>query len=472
MANCLKCGTQLPAFSVGDYSPLCRNCRAQEQVALAAPEPAQPPVAQEETPAPKAGPWDDMPQASPAAAGLASWLTGTRILVGVNVLVFGLVVGSGVSFLLPDGGQLVRWGSDFGPATLSGQYWRSVTSAFLHFGIIHLLLNMWCLLALGMLLDRLFGRLATIAVYLLTAVGASLLSLAWEVGRNSAGASGAVFGFAGVLISFFYFARLNLPKERVRRILGWVVRFAVINLIIGLSWRINNMAHLGGLLTGLLIGFFFARSFHPPFADVFSTQREGARWRALLGTAALLVVLFAVLVKARAPLIEFYQGQTAMQSGNYNAAIVHFNKAIAMNPNDALTHGALGYALAGMERYDDAIREYRRALEIEPGMSWVEVNMAASYLATGHADTAVSLFRKNTNRTQWEAEDFRYFGEALMEIGELNEAVRALQRSIQLDPKDARPHRLLAQAYHKMGRHDDAIREEAASRSLRSQAVP
>jgi rhomboid protease GluP len=104
-----------------------------------------------------------------------------------------------------------------------------ITSMFLHFGIIHIG-NMWCLLSLGRLAEKLLGSLTLFGVYLLTGIGASLLSLSWDPMRVSAGASGAIFDIAGVLITTLYFGKHNLQKEAVRRLLGYVVRFSFLNL--------------------------------------------------------------------------------------------------------------------------------------------------------------------------------------------------------------------------------------------------
>lgn len=450
MANCLKCGNPLPAFSLGERSPLCADCNAefQREQALLQPQPRR-------------DPWDDLPQTRTFGP---AWLTATNFLVAVNVAIFVGMVATGAKIGFPDFDDVIRWGGSFGPLTLTGQYWRTVTSAFVHIGIFHLAMNMWCLLILTRPLERLMGKLTTFMVYILTAIGASLLSLAWDPTRGGAGASGAVFGIAGALISFFYFAKLDLPKERIKSILGWVTRFAVINLAFGFSLRlagidiIGNAAHLGGLITGLLLGIFFARTYGVP-----AEERFGRQLRILAGAAVLLVALFPPIIKAQTPKLEPFYGEIALRRADYPSAITHFQKALTQNPDDAVMHGALGYALANTRRYDEAMREYQRALALQPDFPWVEVNMAATYLAQGQPGTAVGLFKKNTGKTTWESEDFRYYGDALMQTGDLSGAETALLQAIKLDPKDGRPHQLLAQVYRKMGKTADAEREEKAA---------
>jgi tetratricopeptide (TPR) repeat protein len=324
-------------------------------------------------------------------------------------------------------------------------------------------MNMWCLLILTKPLERLMGKLTTFMVYILTAIGSSLLSLGWDPGRVGAGASGAVFGIAGVLISFFYFAKLDLPRERIKSILGWVTRFAIINLAFGFSLKlagidiIGNAAHLGGLITGLLLGFFFARTY-----DVPAEERFGRQLLILAAMSVVLVALFPPIIKAKlkSPKMESFYGEDALRRADYSSAIIHLQKAVAINPDNAGLHGLLGYALAGTRRYDDALREYNQALALQPAFPWVEVNKAAVYLATGQPAVAASLFKKNVGKIPWESEDFRFYGDALMQTGDLSGAEAALLQAVNLDPKDTRPHRLLGRLYAKMGRTADAEREE------------
>ncbi len=86
-----------------------------------------------------------------------------------------------------------------------------------------------------------------IGTYLLTGFGADLLSLSWNPIRVSAGASGAIFGIAGLLITTLYFGKHNLRKEAVNRLLGYVVRFSFLSLLFGLRGHVDSMAHVGGL---------------------------------------------------------------------------------------------------------------------------------------------------------------------------------------------------------------------------------
>ena len=116
----------------------------------------------------------------------------TPIIVNLNILIFILMVISGVDFMEPDTKSLILWGANFKPVTLQGEWWRLLTNIFLHIGILHLLLNMYALLYIGVLLEPYLGKLRFTAAYLLTGIVASTTSLWWHDFTVSAGASGAI----------------------------------------------------------------------------------------------------------------------------------------------------------------------------------------------------------------------------------------------------------------------------------------
>ncbi|AXC14507.1 GlpG protein (membrane protein of glp regulon) [Acidisarcina polymorpha] len=210
-------------------------------------------------------------EASPRTRGRWAVAPATYVLVGINIAVFLLMAFSGVSTTSPTVLQLLQWGADNGGLVLQyGEWWRLVTATFVHVGVIHLATNMWCLWNLGLLGEPLLGPIGTIAVYLLTGVAGNLLSIAVNpdlpLGPQShsvvgAGASGAVFGIAGVLIVLLKSKLLPIPEYELKRLRKSVIYFAALNFIIGASTllvpsliRIDNMAHLGGFLSGLALG--------------------------------------------------------------------------------------------------------------------------------------------------------------------------------------------------------------------------
>ena len=178
----------------------------------------------------------------------------TPLLLDFNLLVFGLMVFSGVSASEPTGHQLVRWGSNVSGLTLHGQPWRLLSCLFVHAGLSHLLLNMFSLWLLGLLVEDRVGPLRLLLVYLACGVGGGLASLWWHTdGINSVGASGAIFGLYGLLLVLLIGKKLVLDKSDRRAMLGLVLYLVFSNLLSGLTGNIDNAAHLGGLATGLLL---------------------------------------------------------------------------------------------------------------------------------------------------------------------------------------------------------------------------
>jgi len=141
---------------------------------------------------------------------------GTYILLAINIFVFGWMVLHGVSAKDPTTAQLVHYGATNAYLVLTGQWWRLVTATFVHVGLLHIATNMWCLWNLGLLGEPLLGPVGLIAVYLITGVAGNLLSLLFNVfhrdgGSVGAGASGAVFGIAGILIVLLSNKKLPIP---------------------------------------------------------------------------------------------------------------------------------------------------------------------------------------------------------------------------------------------------------------------
>ncbi|HET8889649.1 MAG TPA: rhomboid family intramembrane serine protease [Candidatus Angelobacter sp.] len=375
----------------------------------------------------------------------------TYALLAINIIIFIVMLAFGVPFVDPKGADVLPWGADYGPYTLGGQYWRLITAMFLHFGIIHLAGNMWCLFSLGQLTEKLLGSISVLGLYLLTGIGASLLSLSWDPMRVSAGASGAIFGIAGALISVLYFAQLGLQPEGRRRLLGYVVRFAFLNLIFGLTAHIDNMAHLGGLVSGLLIGFFLALTF-----KLAPEGRPTRRFLIFAISALILLGLFVPVVRTGQYAVEFEKGQTALEHHDPRAAIPHLQKYVAARPKDAFGRQLLQSVLQEIQRLDQAIPEYERALALDPNNAYVQVNLAKLYASQNETDKALQLFKKGMPRAEPDALAFYWYASTLKDSGRVPEAESNIRRSIELDPKNADAHALLADILSSEGRKAEA----------------
>ena len=186
----------------------------------------------------------------------------TPIIIDLNILVYIFMVISGVNFMSPDTNDLLNWGANFRPLTLNGEWWRLLTCIFLHIGLFHLLFNMYALLYIGLLLEPYLGKLRFSAAYILTGIAASTASLYMHQATVSAGASGAIFGMYGVFLAML---TTNFIEKSARKaLLTSIGVFVAYNLINGMRGGIDNAAHMGGLVSGVIIGYLYYPSLKAP----------------------------------------------------------------------------------------------------------------------------------------------------------------------------------------------------------------
>jgi rhomboid protease GluP len=185
----------------------------------------------------------------------------TWALGAINILVFVCMVLKGLGFESFVTQELVNWGAIYKPYMLSnGQWWRLVTSMFLHGGIMHLFMNMVSLYLCGIFLEPLIGSRKYLFSYFIAGTAAALFSMWWhDKPVVAVGASGAIFGLYGVMSGLIVRRVLNPALNTVLLIL--LACTAGYSLLIGaFSQGIDNSAHVGGLVCGLAIGLFYARS--------------------------------------------------------------------------------------------------------------------------------------------------------------------------------------------------------------------
>jgi rhomboid protease GluP len=188
----------------------------------------------------------------------------TPILIYANVGIFLLMFFMGFGFMSFNSEDLILWGANYGPLTNQGEWWRLISNTFLHGGFMHLAANMYGLLFVGIFLEPLLGRMKYVGIYLLTGIIASAASLWWNDTVVSMGASCAIFGLYGVFIALIL-TRV-FPKEMGAGFLASMFIFVGFNLVMGLIGNgIDNAAHIGGLVSGFLIGL----ALYPSLKDTF-----------------------------------------------------------------------------------------------------------------------------------------------------------------------------------------------------------
>lgn len=337
MPQCLKCGAELQVNEEGIAPVLCDRCAG---VAT-----------------------------SRARRGMSTgtlWdYPATTLLVGINVAVLiGMIVtGNGIF-----GGQnpIVFWGANIGPLTLSGEYWRLITAGFIHAGFWHIAFNMWALWSLGQLSEKLFGTWITAAVYLLTGAGGAMLSISVHPLHSEVGASGAVFGLAGAILSGVKFGNVSISAWQKRSITSSLVFFAGFNLYLGAAIPgIDNWCHIGGFVTGLIFGV--------PLATANASGKKTFEWMTILLASLVLAALGARIISVKGePFRLEASAETALEQRDYPAAIQSLERAAVIDPNDERTQVMLGYAYQMNQQPDKAIEAYKRALELNPNNSRVE----------------------------------------------------------------------------------------------------
>ena len=171
----------------------------------------------------------------------------TNALILINVLIFI------VTFVLSKTNlstyDLINFGASYTPLVKSGEIWRLITAAFLHAGIIHLLVNMYSLYIIGTQVETYIGKYKFLGIYLISAVAGTLMSCIFNPNVVSVGASGAIFGLLGSLLYFGYHYRLYLGSVLKNQIIPIII----VNLALGFMLPgVDNAAHIGGLIGGYL----------------------------------------------------------------------------------------------------------------------------------------------------------------------------------------------------------------------------
>ncbi len=499
MASCARCGRPLPSFSLGELDELCRACRSDARRgagASASDTGASAPAAAAAHASEAAA---SAPAAAPAAPPLPFPFV-TAALIAICVLVFAATAAAGVPLLRPTSEHLLAWGADYGPRSLGDEPWRMLTSVFLHVGLLHLIVNMYALWGLGRLAELLFGRVTFLLLYLVMGVGASAFSLGWNPQRVSAGASGAIFGVAGLLLAALFLGHDEGGRARLRGTLRGLLAFAGYNLLIGwgVPW-INNAAHIGGFLAGLACGAALVVGRGTPrtsggsaegvSAEAVSEEAVSAEgvsgdvapsafarrapW-ALAGAAALVLAGVLAARAAHGHLAHVERAGSAYDRGAYDEAIAQLDRAGARVADDPWAQVLRGTSLLQLERLDEARAAIDRALALEPDYAYASQVKGVIALRQERFDEAIDILSALLEREPQLARVRAILGEALVRAGRLDEGIAALAQSVREQPDNPASRYQLGVAYVRAGRLEEAdvlleesVRLHAESRPLR-----
>jgi membrane associated rhomboid family serine protease/Flp pilus assembly protein TadD len=428
MANCIRCGRQLPAFS---FRKICQWCVRHEA--------AQRGEVEEDAIQPvMAAPWVQR----------ESSVSVTQVLLGANVMVFLAMVAASGPSLDFTGAVTVHFGANFGPLTLSGQWWRLVTYMFLHGGLFHIAMNMWCLWNLGALCESLYGRWTYAAVYLLTGIAGGLASVGWNPRVLSVGASGAIFGLTGALIASFALGEFSLSGISIRGTLNSLLFFAGFNLFLGRMFPgIDNACHLGGLVSGLILGALIA---------LLAPEHDRPLRRAG-------ILLFMVVILAGSALgirrwhgfANFGSAMSPQQS--IDRMIDLFQKKVQQNPQDGSAHYALAHAYFNKGQFSEGEAELKRVLDLQPQNVNARMDLGAAYLSQGQPKEAQEEFARLVAQEPKFANAHIGLGMALADQNNHEAAISEYKTALRLEPQIRNVYYRMGTSQAQLKRYDDAI---------------
>lgn len=429
MAKCIRCGRELPAFS---FRKICQWCVRHEA--------AQRGEEAEDTIQPvMAAPW----------AQRESTVSLTKVLFGINIAVFVAMVAASDSVTNFPERVFEHFGANIGTLTFSGDWWRLLTYMFLHNGLMHIAFNMWCLWDLGALCESLYGRWTFAAIYLTTGIAAGLASAGWHPMVSSVGASGAIFGLAGALISGFALGEFSLPNIAIRSTLRSLVLFAVVNLFLGaVIPHVDNTAHIGGLVSGLVMGALIAW---------FATSDAPGRRIAVLLLSALAVFGAGLGVRHwRGGPAKFAR---AMYELNQHGGdpVSRLQLIEQANPNLVSVRYALAQEYFNRQQFAQAEGEFKRILELQPQNQEARFDLGETYLNEKRLDDAKASFQQMLAQDPKNADAHYGLAMVLDNAQQYQAAIDEYKVAIAGGSNMSGLYYGLGNAYAKSHRYDDAI---------------
>jgi membrane associated rhomboid family serine protease/Flp pilus assembly protein TadD len=374
-----------------------------------------------------------------------STITLTHIIFGANVAVFlamALAGGSVMDFSSP---VMVNFGANFGPYTLSGEWWRLLTYMFLHGGLFHVAINMWCLWSFGTLCESLYGRWTYASIYLITGVAGGLTSIAWNPRVLSVGASGALFGLTGALMASIYLGEFSLSGISLRGTLGSLVFFAGFSLYFGfVSSGIDNGAHIGGLVSGLILGALIARI----------APENDHRRVAVLGVVALMVLSAGLFVR------QWRGGSMRMARAFQEARgnpVAQMQVIVRAQPNSPQAHFELAQAYFNQQQFPQAEAEFKRVLELQPQNMGARFDLGMTYLSEKRPDEASATFKQMLAQDANSADGHYGLGLVLAGQGNYQAAIEEFKAAAERGPSISGIYYEMGNSYGKLKMYDDAI---------------
>ncbi|MEQ8190403.1 MAG: rhomboid family intramembrane serine protease [Candidatus Eremiobacterota bacterium] len=295
----------------------------------------------------------------------------TWILLALNIFIWFVMEGAGGT---ENVNVLTVFGVNERIAIWKGEYWRLFSSMFIHIGLLHLAGNCLFLYLCGPLLELSYGHEKFLIIYILSGFLGNILSLLgmkYSVTGISAGASGALFGILGALISFTITERTVLPQKLYRSLIKNLILIVVLNLLVGLVIpNIDILAHTGGFVSGLILGYILEN-------EIYIDEKK-KRFKVIPSITGIIFFLLALTVSYMAMIppdnMSYYTGNNYLREEQYEDAEKEFTKAIAVDPNNSDIYMKLAIACLGQNKIDMALERVEYSLKLDPE------NILANYL--------------------------------------------------------------------------------------------
>lgn len=328
----------------------------------------------------------------------------TFLIIAINVFLFILLETRGGSTDVPN---LIELGAKYNPAMIDGEWWRAITSMFLHIGLLHLFMNMLALYFLGVLLERIYGSTRFLFIYFLSGIGGSMTSFALS-SSVSAGASGALFGLFGALLFF----GVNYKKLFFQTMGRNVIFILVLNLFIGiLIPNIDMGAHLGGLITGFIAS-----------AIVSLPKKKNYKISFLSFFVYIAIIagllLYGIDSNEKDPLYLLMQTEESIKSKEYVEAIEYATRGLNYSSDfDADLLFQRAYANIELDKLNKAQADLEESIKQKPHFPEAYYNLAIVYYEKGEINKA----EENIDRAMSQTSDQDRFKEMYEKIKQSKE---------------------------------------------------
>ena len=381
----------------------------------------------------------------------------TYLIIAINLFLFLLLELNGGS---KNSHTLIEFGARYNPSITEGQYWRLLTNTFLHAGYLHIIFNMYGLFNLGSIIERLYGPTRFLFLYLLSGIVGSVIS--WQASPYLS--VGAVFGIAGVMIVYGYKHKKTIPREMTANFGKGAIPFVALNLYLGFSHpQIDNYAHIGGLLAGMLLS-----ALMNPTEERAITERLGQTrpWTNLAMQATSIGLLLYGSIPAirnyrpqkrlHQAEVSFQDGTRLIQQGKLDQAVAEFKKAIAINPNSAQFHLGLGSAYLSLGQTEEAIREYEQSLQIRPNAPEAQFYLGIAWNRQGATDNAIAAYQEAIRLKPDLVPAYFDLGVLYLNTQHASSAEQLFQQLLKAKPF-GESHLVIGQAYLRANRDELAI---------------